>query len=104
MDEAELDTYDPILYMRTLGLLDNDVSVTKYDGFIDRMSKKLINVDNTIAEYVEKNIASFIQLSDQIGNLDELVGNLKQSEQRFTEYVDTGLDQNEELYIRLKYA
>jgi hypothetical protein len=102
MDEFELDTYDPILYMRTLGLLDNEVSISSYEGFIDKMEKKLSTVDNKIAEYVEKNIGAFIRISDQIGALDRLVGDLQVTEERFTDYIDSGLDKNEELYFRLR--
>lgn len=41
MEGLEYDTYDPILYMRTLGLLEPDISIQKYDGFIEKMKKKL---------------------------------------------------------------
>ena len=69
MAELELDTYDPILYMRTLGLLEPDVSIQNYEGFIDKMNKKLQGIDSRIAEYVERQSKSFIDLSDRIGTL-----------------------------------
>ena len=63
MEEIDYDTYDPILYMRTLGLLEEDVSVQKYDEFIEKMNKKLYVVNNKIADYIEKHSKSFTDLS-----------------------------------------
>ena len=97
-----MDTYDPILYMRTLGLLEPDVSIQKYEGFIAKMDKKLHSVDARIAEYVERQSKSFIDLSEKIGILDTLVEDMRLTEDRFTDYVSTGLNKNEELYVRLR--
>ena len=66
------DTYDPILYMRTLGLLDDEMLnendqdnadqeiesksqiINKYEGFISKMQSKLNTINSRIAEHVEK--------------------------------------------------
>jgi len=69
MADMELDTYDPILYMKTLGLLESDVTVQTYQGFIDKMNQKLKGIDARIADYVENQSKSFIDLSDKIETL-----------------------------------
>lgn len=69
MADMELDTYDPILYMKTLGLLESDVTVQTYEGFINKMNQKLKGIDARIADYVENQSKSFIDLSDKIETL-----------------------------------
>ena len=69
MADMELDTYDPILYMKTLGLLESDVTVQTYQGFIDKINQKLKGIDARIADYVENQSKSFIDLSDKIETL-----------------------------------
>lgn len=102
MEELELDTYDPILYMRTLGLLDQGVPMSKYTEFIAKMKKKLVSVDSRIAEYVEKQSRSFILLSEKITVLDTLANDLKSTDDKFNEYITSGLDKNRDLFVRIK--
>ena len=82
MEEIEYDTYDPILYMRTIGLLEPDVSVKKYDEFIEKMNKKLNIVNNNIADYVERHSKSFIDLFDKIKSIDSMIKDTETTHKR----------------------
>ncbi|CAI2386076.1 unnamed protein product [Moneuplotes crassus] len=103
MAEIDLDTYDPVLYMKTLGLLDDDVTVQTYNSFINKMKGKLEGIDARIADYVENQSESFIDLSDKIGKLGQLVNDMSGTEEKFCDYIQSGLKNNEEIFAKVKY-